>query len=65
MCNDTDTILVLTGITDKQADSIVKYIIRQQENNRFETCQAQKNVVSELVDGGGVPTLRIYGVHHE
>ena len=60
---EVDTILVLTGLTDKQANSITKYIIRQQENSRFEYCQVQKNVVSEL-DGRlvGVPTLRVYGV---
>ena len=65
MC-DTDQILVLTGITEKQADSITNYIIRQQENNRFPTCQVQKNHLLEL-DGRhvGVPTLRIYGVPYE
>ena len=61
MHEDLDTLLLLTGLTEKQADSITKYIIRQQENDRFPYCQARKINRSEVSKTDGVSYVSFYG----
>jgi len=56
-----DVMLLLKNLTEVQAEAIILWVTRQQENNRFETCQAQKVYKSELDPTlAGFSMLRIY-----
>ena len=61
VAEELDTVLVIKYLTYKQAMSLVNYIIRQQENDRFEFAQTQTANKSDLDDSlRGFSTLRVY-----